>query len=91
MRDMQPIPPAQLLAAVMWIRREIPRRRVLVFCNAGVGRSPSTVIAYLCCFERFDFGLAVEYVAEKKPYSSILPLLRPTIAEARALLRRYGP
>ncbi|NIP74075.1 MAG: dual specificity protein phosphatase family protein [Gammaproteobacteria bacterium] len=71
--DMQPIPPAQLQEAVEWIRNHITDHRVLVFCNAGVGRSSSVAVAYLCSVAGFGFGEAVEWVARRHPHMSILP------------------
>jgi len=84
--DMQPIPTDQLVDAVGWIRDNISNHKIMVFCNAGVGRSPSVVIAYLCCILGYNFGDAVEYVATRKPYMSILPLLMKNVEEARRQL-----
>ncbi len=80
--DMQPIPPAQLREALQWIGTHIARERILVFCNAGVGRSTSVVIGYLCCQLNYGFGEAVEFVAHTRPYMSILPNLIVSIEEA---------
>jgi len=77
--DMQPIPPKQMKEAVEWIRDHIERHKIMVFCNAGIGRSPSVVIGYLCCFLNYCFGDAVEFVARRKPDISILPKLIRTI------------
>lgn len=71
--DMQSIPPEQLQEAVEWIRGHIGGHKIMVFCNAGVGRSPSVVIAYLCCVLGYSFGNAVECVAVKRPCMSVLP------------------
>ena len=38
--DMQPIPSEQMKEAVEWFRDHIDRYKIMVFCNAGVGRSP---------------------------------------------------
>jgi len=78
--DMQPIPVEQLKEALAWIR-DAHRQgmKVLVFCNAGVGRSPSVIVAYLCCVHGYGFGQAVEFLARKRPYSSMLPDLITTI------------
>jgi protein-tyrosine phosphatase len=81
--DMRPIPTEQLREAVEWIRVNLSDNTILVFCNAGVGRSPSVVIAYLCCILGYSFGNAVEYVANKKPYMSILPNLIKSIEEIK--------
>jgi protein-tyrosine phosphatase len=84
--DMQPIPARQIFEAVSWIDQHIAKRRILVFCNAGVGRSSSCVIAYLCCKEGLGFGEAVEFVARRRPYMSILPNLLLSIEEVQAML-----
>ena len=81
--DMQLIPTEQLKEAVKWIRDNISSHKIMVFCSAGVGRSPSVVIAYLCCVLGYSFGKAVEYVAIRKPYMSILPNLIVSIKEAK--------
>lgn len=77
--DMQPIPDGQLREAVQWITDTIEGERILVFCNAGVGRSPSVVVGYLCCRLGYGFGQAVERVARRHPYMSILPDLIRTV------------
>jgi protein-tyrosine phosphatase len=79
MIDMTPIPVEQMKEAVDWIRDQIPNHTVMVFCNSGVGRSPSVVIGYLCCVLGYGFGEAVEFVARKKTDISILPNLIRTI------------
>ncbi len=84
--DMQPIPEEQMMEAVRWIRDQIPAHTVMVFCSAGVGRSPSVVIGYLYCIPGYGFGEAVEFVARKKPYMSTLPNLIRTVEGARQLL-----
>jgi protein-tyrosine phosphatase len=87
MVDMHPIPPEQLKEAVRWMRDHIRDHKIMVFCNTGVGRSPSVVVAYLCCLEGYSFGKAVEFVASKKPYMSILPNLIKSIEEVKKMLR----
>ena len=82
--DMQPIPSAQMLEAVKWIQKHISKHIIMVFCNAGIGRSPSVVIGYLCSFLNYGFGEAIEYVAKRKPDISILPNLLRTIEEVKA-------
>ncbi|CAD7775982.1 MAG: Dual specificity phosphatase, catalytic domain [Candidatus Methanoperedenaceae archaeon GB37] len=82
--DMQPIPSAQMLEAVKWIQKHISKHIIMVFCNAGIGRSPSVVIGYLCCFLNYGFGEAIEYVAKRKSDISILPNLLRTIEEVKA-------
>jgi protein-tyrosine phosphatase len=79
--DMRPIPPGQMAEAVAWISEHSSAYRILVFCNAGVGRSPSIAIAYLCCALGFGFGEAVEYVARVNPDITILPGLIRSIQQ----------
>jgi protein-tyrosine phosphatase len=85
--DMQPIPSEQMKEAVEWIRNHIDRYKIMVFCNAGVGRSPSVVIGYLCCFLGYSFGDAVEFVAKRKPDISILPGLIRTIEDVKSSIK----
>ena len=84
--DMQPIPEDQLKEAVFFIKDHIKDRNLMVFCNAGVGRSPSVVVAYLACVEGFGYGEAVEYVASKKPYMSTLPNLILSIEQVKKMV-----
>ena len=86
MTDMQPIPVDQLEAAVRWIDRHIGDHHIYLFCNAGVGRSPSVAVAYLCCVRDQSFGEAVEHVARRKPNMSTLPNLIERIESIRARL-----
>jgi protein-tyrosine phosphatase len=71
--DMNPIPVGQLEETVLWIDAHIGKRRIYLFCNAGVGRSPSVAVAYLCCYRGFSFGEAVEHVARRKPDTWAFP------------------
>jgi protein-tyrosine phosphatase len=84
--DMQPIPAERLEEAVRWLTGTIESHTIMVFCNAGIGRSSSVVIAYLCCRLGYSFGQAVEYVAARRPYMSILPNLITSIEEVKRLL-----
>jgi len=77
--DMQPIPIVQMQEAVDWVRDNITEHKIMVFCNAGIGRSSSVVIGYLCCSMGYGFGASVEFVARRKPDISILPNLIETI------------
>ena len=86
--DMQPIPTEQLKDAIVWLRSNIGDNKIMVFCNAGIGRSPSVVVAFLCCILGYSFGEAVEYVATRRPYMSILPNLIKTIEETKLELEK---
>lgn len=85
--DMQPLPPKQMKEAIEWIRDHIIRYKIMVFCNAGIGRSSSVVIGYLCCFLGYSFGDAVEFVAKRKPDISILPKLIRTIEDVKSSIK----
>lgn len=85
--DMRPIPPPQLAEAVAWLRDHIAGHRILLFCNAGVGRSPSVAVAFLCLERGLGFGEAVEFVARRHPGMSTLPMLIRTIEEVREMGR----
>ena len=84
--DMQPIPEDQLKQAVLFIRDHIKDYKIMVYCNAGVGRSPSVVVAYLACVEGYGYGEAVEFVATKRPYMSTLPNLILSIERLKAMI-----
>ena len=65
-----PIPTAYLQAAVDWIEQQLAqgKRRILVHCRAGIGRSGSVGVAY--CFYKhphWSYTQALEYVWERKP------------------------
>lgn len=79
--DMRPIPAFRLMEAAEFIDQHIAHKRILVFCDGGVGRSPSVVIGYLCS-KGMRFGQAVEFVAMRKSYISILPELIESIRKA---------
>ena len=79
--DMKPIPAFRLMEAAEFIDQHINDKRILVFCDGAVGRSPSVVVAYLCS-KGMRFGQAVEFVAIRKPYMSILPDLIESIRKA---------
>jgi protein-tyrosine phosphatase len=80
------VPVDQLEEAVRWIDGKIDDNDILLFCNAGVGRSPSVAVAYLCCVRDQSFGAAVEHVARRKPDISTLPNLIERIERVRARL-----
>ncbi|BAU46895.1 dual specificity protein phosphatase [Sulfurifustis variabilis] len=86
--DFRPIPAPLLAEAVDWIEAQGPAERVLVYCNAGVGRSTSVVVAHLCVAQGMGFGQAVEFVARRRPHMSILPGLLTAIDRVRASRQR---
>lgn len=64
--DFQPINPEYIPVAVRWIREVIAGHTVLVHCNAGIGRSPSIAVCYLCEVG-FGFDEAVRLVKQRRP------------------------
>ena len=85
--DMRPIPAHQMKEVVDWIQTHIGRYSILVVCNAGVGRSPSVVIGYLCCIKGYDYEEAVTFVAQRKPHIAVLPELKKTIEAVKGTFR----
>ena len=82
--DFQPIDPEYIPKAVSWIKKTIIDHRVLVHCNAGIGRSPSIVVCYL--YEiGFGFEEAVRLVKSKRPFAIPHGDLRSAIMIARRM------
>jgi protein-tyrosine phosphatase len=77
--------PQQVREAVEWIERKIGSNRVLVCCRAGMGRSASIIIAYLCCVERLSYGEALKLVSARRPGALPLPFLEETIMLVKQL------
>lgn len=77
--------PLALHRAVIWVKKHIAAARVLVCCRAGMGRSVSVAIAYLCCVEGMPYGEAVHLAKARRPGALPLPRLEQTIAEIRLL------
>lgn len=76
-----PIPDAFLLEAVNWIDKQVKtgKRKVLVNCRAGIGRSGSVSVAY--CFyknPRWSYQQTLDYIWSKK--SDIYPHKHPNKA-----------
>ena len=71
---------APLLAnAVEWVEKHVAENRVMVCCRAGMGRSVSVVMAYLCCVERMAYSQVLKLVTTKRPGAMPLPNLEDTI------------
>lgn len=83
--------PLRLAKAVRWIEAHLPNNRVMVCCRAGMGRSASVVIAYLCCAEGMSFNDAVKLVKTRRPGAMPLPELETAIQEVRALRAATAP
>lgn len=74
-----------LACAVDWVERHVPDNRVLVCCRAGMGRSVSIVLAYLCCVEGMAYPDALRFVMARRPGAMPVPKLEETIQEVRRL------
>lgn len=70
-----------LARAVNWVERQVADNRVMVCCRAGMGRSVSVVMAYLCCVERMAYADVLKLVMARRPGAMPLPKLEETIQE----------
>ncbi|HMU54630.1 MAG TPA: dual specificity protein phosphatase [Nitrospira sp.] len=71
--------------AVAWIEAHLPESRVLVCCRAGMGRSVSVVLAYLCCAEDMAYPDALNLLLKRRPGAVPLPNLRWVIEAVQQL------
>lgn len=74
--------------AVQWIEAHLPDHRLMVCCRAGMGRSVSVVIAYLCCAEGMTYADALKLALTRRPGGMPLPHLDEVIEQVRR--RRRG-
>jgi protein-tyrosine phosphatase len=77
--------PATLLRAIEWLEKRVPENRVLVCCRAGMGRSVSVVMAYLCCVEGMAYAEVLKLVMARRPGAMPLPNLQTAIEQIRLL------
>lgn len=82
---------AALSDAVDWIESHIAERRIMVCCRAGMGRSVSVVIAYLCCVENLPYEEAVRLVLTRRPGGVPLPKLQQKIEELQTTRSHRRP
>ena len=71
--------------AVDWLERTVPNNKVMVCCRAGMGRSVSMVIAYLCCVKGMSYTDAVKLMSARRPGATPLPKLESTIIQVQQL------
>jgi protein-tyrosine phosphatase len=76
-----------LCEAIDWIESHIAENRIMVCCRAGMGRSVSVVIAYLCCVERLSYEEAVKLVLTRRPGGVPLPKLQETVKKVLSTRR----
>ena len=79
------VKPLLLDRAVSWVEQHISDHRVMVCCRAGMGRSVSVVMAYLCCVEGMTYAEALKLVLKRRPGAMPLPKLEETITQVRLL------
>jgi protein-tyrosine phosphatase len=77
--------PALLDRAVTWIERHLPDNRVMVCCRAGMGRSVSVVMAYLCCVQDMAYDDVLKLVTSRRPGACPLPNIQSGIEQVHQL------
>jgi protein-tyrosine phosphatase len=77
--------PQLLDQAVNWIERHLSDNRVMVCCRAGMGRSVSVAMAYLCCVQGMTYAEVRALVMRRRPGAMPLPKLEEAIAQVRLL------
>lgn len=78
---------ASVARAVEWIERRLKAHRVMVCCRAGMGRSVSVVLAYLCCVEGQSYPEAMKVVMSRRPGACPLPDLEAVIQAVLGIRR----
>ncbi|MBI3355445.1 MAG: dual specificity protein phosphatase family protein, partial [Nitrospirae bacterium] len=73
----------KLVRAVEWLEQRVSKSRTLVCCRAGMGRSVSVVMAYLCCVEGMGYADVLKLVMARRPGAMPLPNLEQAIDEIR--------
>jgi protein-tyrosine phosphatase len=77
--------PLLLDQAVSWVEQHISDNRVMVCCRAGMGRSVSVVMAYLCCVQGMTYDEALKLVMRRRPGAMPLPNLEKAITQVSLL------
>lgn len=90
LKEFTPAEARQLADAVAWIERHITDNRVMVCCRAGMSRSVSVVMAYLCCAEGGDYDSVLRLVKARRPGAMPLPQLEETIQCLKRIRRNGG-
>ena len=71
--------PQQVYEAVAWLEQHALKNKIMVCCRAGMGRSVSMVIAYLCCVQGMEYSEATQLLKARRPGAMPLPNLDTTI------------
>jgi protein-tyrosine phosphatase len=74
---------AGLYQSVQWMERHVGAKPVMVCCRAGMGRSVSVLIAYLCCIEEMRYPDALALLKERRQGAFPLPGLEITIERVK--------
>lgn len=77
--------PVQLDEAVEWLEQHQHGNRLMICCRAGMGRSVSVAIAYLCLAKAMLYEEAVKLVSARRPGATPLPNLEATVQFVRML------
>jgi protein-tyrosine phosphatase len=77
--------PLLLDRAVSWVEAHISANRTMVCCRAGMGRSVSVVMAYLCCVQGMTYDQVFKLVMTRRPGATPLPNLEEAIAQVHLL------
>ena len=77
--------PLLLDRAVSWVEQHMSDHRVMVCCRAGMGRSVSVVMAYLCCVEGMTYAEVLKLAMKRRPGAMPLPELEEAITQVRLL------
>jgi protein-tyrosine phosphatase len=86
-REFAKVDPAKLAEAVRWLEPRASKGMTLVCCRAGMGRSVSVVMAYLCCVEGRTYDEVLKLVMARRPGAMPLPNLQVAIEQVRQLRR----
>jgi protein-tyrosine phosphatase len=91
LKEFEEADPAVVSEAVAWLEEHAPSKRLMVCCRAGLGRSVSIVIAYLCCVKEMSYAEALQLLKARRPGATPLPNLAETIEKVQRMRReRHG-
>jgi protein-tyrosine phosphatase len=77
--------PLLLDRAVSWVEQHVSDNRVMVCCRAGMSRSVSVVMAYLCCVQGMTYAEVLKLATTRRPGAMPLPNLEKAISQVRLL------
>lgn len=77
--------PLLLDQAVSWVEQHVSGNRVMVCCRAGMSRSVSVVMAYLCCVQGMTYAEVLKLVTTRRPGAMPLPNLEKAITQIQLL------